>query len=235
MKRKFSRLLIICLAFITISGCSTASILTTAGSYGASMVLGGLGSMVSMGANAVRKTPRIRRSTDACMSDLIAQGVSFSIIPNDQKGQCVVQNQLVLDRSLFPYTGTGQVKGQCEMISALHKWEKDVVQPAAARYLNSRVVKVREMGTYSCRNIAGSRYRSQHSYANAIDIGGFYMENGRHIDVEKDWGKRTAEAQFLAAVHRNSCRIFSTVLGPNYNYDHRNHFHLDMGPHRTCK
>ena len=66
-------------------------------------------------------------------------------------------------------------------------------------------------------------------------IGGFTLQNGRYIDVERDWGKRTVESRFLADVNRQSCRIFNTVLGPNYNYDHRNHFHLDIGRYKTCK
>ena len=169
------------------------------------------------------------------MNSLISQGVAFTVIPVDQKGHCTVQNQLVLDRSLFMYAGTGQVKGTCEMISALHKWEKEVVQPLAMRYFQQPVVKVREMGTYSCRNIAGTNNRSLHSVAGAIDIGGFTLQNGRYIDVERDWGKRTVESRFLADVNRQSCRIFNTVLGPNYNYDHRNHFHLDIGRYKTCK
>ena len=34
--------------------------------------------------------------------------------------------------------------------------------------------------------------------------------------------------QFLKRVHERSCEIFTTVLGPEANEDHRNHFHLDL-------
>ncbi len=33
---------------------------------------------------------------------------------------------------------------------------------------------------------------------------------------------------FLHAAHRSACRIFGTVLGPEANAAHRNHFHVDM-------
>jgi hypothetical protein len=33
---------------------------------------------------------------------------------------------------------------------------------------------------------------------------------------------------FLRAIHKAACAIFSTVLGPEANKAHRNHFHLDM-------
>lgn len=35
-------------------------------------------------------------------------------------------------------------------------------------------------------------------------------------------------AQFLREAHATACRIFGTVLGPESNEAHRNHFHLDM-------
>ena len=34
--------------------------------------------------------------------------------------------------------------------------------------------------------------------------------------------------QFHRAVHEIACRIFGTVLGPEANEAHRNHFHFDL-------
>ena len=36
------------------------------------------------------------------------------------------------------------------------------------------------------------------------------------------------KAEFLRAAHRSACRLFNTVLGPEANNAHQNHFHLDM-------
>jgi hypothetical protein len=36
------------------------------------------------------------------------------------------------------------------------------------------------------------------------------------------------KATFLHAIHKAACAIFSTVLGPEANTAHKNHFHLDM-------
>jgi hypothetical protein len=36
------------------------------------------------------------------------------------------------------------------------------------------------------------------------------------------------KTQFLHAVHRSACKIFGTVLGPEANKAHKNHFHVDM-------
>jgi hypothetical protein len=40
--------------------------------------------------------------------------------------------------------------------------------------------------------------------------------------------KEQARQQFLRELHVSACRRFGTVLGPEANEAHRNHFHLDM-------
>jgi hypothetical protein len=43
----------------------------------------------------------------------------------------------------------------------------------------------------------------------------------------------TKEAVFLKRLHGGSCTLFATVLGPEANEAHRDHFHLDMKVRRT--
>ena len=38
---------------------------------------------------------------------------------------------------------------------------------------------------------------------------------------------------FLRRVHANACKTFGTILGPEANAAHRNHFHLDMAERKT--
>ena len=178
--------------------------------------------------------PPFTRSPAQCIEDLATQNIAFTIIPEDQQKHCVIQNQIQLDRSLFEYTGTGSVKGQCEFISALARWEQEVVAPAAAKHLGTPVIKIRELSNFSCRNIARTEFRSQHSYGNAIDVSGFYLADGRYIDVEGAWGSDTDADDFLHAVRHGSCKIFATTLSPDYNWDHRNHFHFDVGGYLSC-
>jgi hypothetical protein len=40
----------------------------------------------------------------------------------------------------------------------------------------------------------------------------------------------SGKAAFLRAIHKAACGVFSTVLGPEANRAHKNHFHLDMAP-----
>jgi hypothetical protein len=46
--------------------------------------------------------------------------------------------------------------------------------------------------------------------------------------------KAAAEGKFLRLAHDGGCKIFSTVLGPEYNDVHRTHFHLDLQDRRTA-
>jgi hypothetical protein len=40
------------------------------------------------------------------------------------------------------------------------------------------------------------------------------------------------KAQFVTFLHEDACRRFGTVLGPDANAAHKNHFHLDMKKRR---
>ena len=42
-----------------------------------------------------------------------------------------------------------------------------------------------------------------------------------------------SKAQFLRAAHRAACGIFGTVLGPEANSAHKNHFHVDMAERKV--
>jgi hypothetical protein len=42
------------------------------------------------------------------------------------------------------------------------------------------------------------------------------------------------KAAFLRAVHKAACTVFATVLGPEANKAHKNHFHLDMAERKSA-
>ena len=42
----------------------------------------------------------------------------------------------------------------------------------------------------------------------------------------------TAEGRFLRQLAKSACETFGTVLGPEANEAHRDHFHLDLKPRR---
>ena len=46
-------------------------------------------------------------------------------------------------------------------------------------------------------------------------------------------GDAASKQKFLREIHTSACKYFGTVLGPEANNAHRNHFHLDMAPRKT--
>ena len=55
------------------------------------------------------------------------------------------------------------------------------------------------------------------------------------ISVKKDWAMGGGNATFLRAVRASLCDWFNVTLSPDYNADHADHFHVDMGWYRTCR
>ncbi len=49
----------------------------------------------------------------------------------------------------------------------------------------------------------------------------------------KQPGPTTSRARFLHAAHASACTMFGTVLGPEANAAHRDHFHVDLTPRRN--
>jgi hypothetical protein len=103
---------------------------------------------------------------------------------------------------------------------------------------------------------------SEHALANAVDIPEFVLASGERITVLDDWPKspftpplplpnpaRVAalgafvpmvsviptdqKSKFVKQVHDDACDTFRTVLGPDTNEAHKNHFHFDMKQRRT--
>lgn len=118
----------------------------------------------------------------------------------------------------------------CSVAAAFIIWEREVVQPAAARHFGQRVVRIDHLGSYSCRRINGRETSdwSEHATANAIDVAAFTLKDGRRIAVVSGWQGAGADAAFLREVRDGSCRVFATTLSPDYNFAHRDHFHLDQ-------
>lgn len=118
----------------------------------------------------------------------------------------------------------------CPVAAGLAVWEWEVVQPAARRILGQRVARIEHFGAFSCRRLYGRAESgwSEHAGANAFDVAGFRLEDGRRITVLGDWRGDDAEAAFLRAVRDGACGVFATVLSPDYNAAHADHLHLDQ-------
>ncbi len=135
----------------------------------------------------------------------------------------------------------------CPVAAGMAMLEWNVIQPAATRHFGSKVRTVEHFGSYNCRRMYGRSQGdySQHATADAIDLAGFVLADGTRISVVGDWTagtdpKDAAKAAFLREVRDGACEVFATVLSPDYNAAHRDHFHLDqanrgMGGWRACR
>ncbi len=190
----------------------------------------------------------------------------------------------------------------CRLAARLARWIDTVLQPTAREVLGSRVTRVIDAGSYSCRHMYSNPNLplSEHATGSAVDIAGFVTADGRTIRVAKGWGPterdiaaaqkkaadaarvaarkkdeksakggtetassdkkkapdeakvhkagyksehgsvavvpaattltaaKTVEAAFLKRLHSGACTEFGTVLGPEANDAHRDHFHFDV-------
>ena len=118
----------------------------------------------------------------------------------------------------------------CPVAAALVLFEREALQPAAARHFASKVAAVEHAGSYSCRRLYGRTDGgfSEHATADAIDIIGFRLADGTHISVLRDWRSDEPKGAFLRDVRDGACALFATVLSPDYNAAHADHLHFDQ-------
>lgn len=180
----------------------------------------------------------LHRDPALCASVLREPHIAATPIPDNAiKDGCGWINAVRL--SAVGGAELGVDKLTCEEAAALALWVEYDVQPLAQATFDSRVTGLGDMGAYECRNMIGNgtwtNMRSQHALANAIDISGFRLANGRTITVAKDYKGSGPEAAFLRAAHMRACKYFRVAIGPEFNPAHWNHLHLDRGPFRRCK
>ena len=185
----------------------------------------------------------LRESTDLtrCMAELTAARVTFS--PTADKIDSPVCGQiqaglLGADMGTVARMAPGQTAMTCRLALAVSIWRRQSVEPAAREILGSDVVQIDHFGAYACRNVnngAGSTRVSAHSQAAALDVAGVRLRDGRRISLTDDWPGDGPEARFLRRIRDDACRIFGTVLSPDYNAVHQDHLHLEATDTRFCR
>ena len=174
-----------------------------------------------------------------CLSSLGATRAAFTPLPDQYYGAgCSRVNTVQLaslqgDQARLALANIGPVA--CPLAQTLAGWARFGVDRAARQILGSPLVRIETMGSYSCRNVAGTNRLSAHSRAEAIDVSAFVLADGRRISVLGGWNASKDEREFLRTVHASACKRFGTVLGPDYNAAHRDHLHLEYGGGSFCR
>ena len=135
----------------------------------------------------------VARGREQCMHLLAGVSAEFAYLDPIKKGACGLPAPVML-RSVGEGEGKVSfdppVQVNCRMVAALGSWVKSTLQPKARDRLKSEVVRIVGASGYSCRNIYNrpNAKLSQHALANAIDIGGFELQNGRTVWIVRGWG-----------------------------------------------
>jgi len=187
-----------------------------------------------IGLATYRKFTGLKYDPDTCLQTLRDVSLAYVPVPDEVTGgRCGFKNAVSLQALQTPLND--QLRMTCHLAAALYTWEHNAAAPLATELFGSPLARIETYGTYSCRNIAGSSSRSEHATANAIDISGFRLADGRFISVLDDWKKDSPEGEYLRRLHKQACRLFSVTLGPDYNAAHADHFHFDFGSGNSCR
>jgi hypothetical protein len=182
------------------------------------------------------KLMRLRDNPQLCDQVLSSSGLRVTRQrDSDPDAACPLSNTLRVQGGEVALSSS--FLASCPLAVAFALFERHALQPAAQAAYGQAVVRVDHLGSFACRNMYSRENgaRSQHATANALDIAGFRLADGRTISVLKDWPKENTDARFLRQVREGACDTFNVVLSPDYNAAHRDHLHLDVGPWWMCR
>lgn len=173
---------------------------------------------------------RRKKKKGSVCGDIDIQGTKVGDVPGKIKG-CGVQDAVKVTSVSDVRLSQGAVMS-CETAKALNTWVSKSVKPTFRQ--RGPVVELRVAAHYICRtrnNQPGGRI-SEHGKGKAIDISAFTMMDGEVITVAEGW-KRGSPRKLLKKVWKGACGPFGTVLGPDSDVHHRDHFHMDTAGYRS--
>ena len=167
-------------------------------------------------------------------------------------GECGERSPLKLTEIAKPQIVlSGSPLVNCAMATRLADWAEQI-DGLAKIHLGTGLKRLVTGPGYQCRrrNGAADGKISEHGFANALDVLGFELADGRKMDILSNLMVNpvsgdlsgaeppeplSVENQFLETAHKKACELFTTVLGPQANAAHKDHFHLDLGCHgKSC-
>jgi hypothetical protein len=166
----------------------------------------------------------------ACLRNINDFGNGVEKSPSIREGVCGLQNPLKVTH-LGGVKFYGDARFSCPVVKTTREWLRDIAKPAAVKHRKSALVAIKIAASYACRSrnrVKGARI-SEHAFANAIDISAFYFADGTIITVKEGWRKssRSSEKKFLQDVFHKVCGPFTTIIGPDGDRYHQDHFHFD--------
>ena len=181
------------------------------------------------------KLMRLRSDSELCAQALSSSDLRVSPQADSPGAKCPLIGALRVQGGEVALSSS--FIASCPLAVAYAMFEHHTLQPAAQSAYGQKIARVDQLGSFACRNVYNreSGALSRHASADALDIAGFRLADGRTISVLKDWPKQNQDAEFLRQLRNGACESFSVVLSPDYNAAHRNHFHVDVGRWSVCR
>jgi hypothetical protein len=190
---------------------------------------------VESGKSAAPAAPPEPPPPSACRQALTEDiAIAPSIPPIHAPGGCGGEDLVRLEAVVLADKRKVAVKPaailRCPMATAIADWVRGDVAPLAVG-LGSVIAELDNFDSYECRgrNRVAGALLSEHGRANAIDVRGFTLASGQIIHLTD----RGLSRQFREAVLHSVCTRFSTVLGPDSDWYHEDHIHLDLMERRN--
>ncbi|MDF1854484.1 extensin family protein [Pseudooceanicola sp.] len=176
-----------------------------------------------------RRSGAARRQNMIC-GDPDIQGVEVGRVSGTLKG-CLVIDAVRVQSVAGVDLSTHAVM-DCQTAKALKNWVDRGLRPAVGQR-GGGIAGLRVVAHYSCRtrNSQKGAKLSEHAKGKAIDIAGIKLRDGSEITVLTGWNERKTR-KVLHKAHAAACGPFGTVLGPDANRFHRDHFHFDTASYR---
>ncbi|CAN5859739.1 hypothetical protein BH11MYX3_BH11MYX3_05190 [soil metagenome] len=194
-------------------------------------------------ASAVVEVIVIEPTVTTCRGWLDLYSVQYTVGPINPGVADPVTATMPINGMPFRSGGAVRTKmfGDCTLIKSLAE---------AAPMLRARqIVEVTDLGVYNYRCIGNTGTPpncpngiSEHAYGNAIDLAVFKDAAGTSYSVAADFvidpapektctaatvpGKDTFLHELICSL--KAAKLWNIVLTPNYNADHRDHFHVDL-------
>ena len=205
------------------------------------------------------KPPEPPRIYQAACPALMDGRVKGRYLPPIKDGDCG-ENSPIEITQIMTVGLSAPATINCRMAGALHDWVGSVDE-MSVDLMQSRLSTLTVSTSYHCRrrNNAPDGKISEHGFMNALDVIGFELVDGTRISVLDHWppvnheeeageentndeavaeeeastneGTQPTLAEFLRLARDEACERFTTVLGPEANPLHADHFHFDLGCH----
>ncbi|MBD8555863.1 extensin family protein [Rhizobium sp. CFBP 8762] len=179
-----------------------------------------------------RPVPSVMPSGEvACRQALKQLGVVYQDIPAiSSGGSCGIAYPIKVSQLSGGIKLKPAITVACPVTVNFAKWVKYELAPSTRyRYL-SGLSALENVGGYSCRTMNSRRgaAMSEHARGNAIDLGRLTLNSGKRIDIRSKGLFAFRERGLLKSVRGDSCKYFTTVLGPGSDRYHKDHFHFDL-------